>query len=144
MGKQLERERRELHRELHATSQEVTHERMDGQKNLTAEKWEAHAREHIRHDHEHAMIASNFQSYKSESNEWRSALNDLRGTFMPRVEIDFERAEQNRRLDQLEDAAIRSVGRREGSVTARAFIYGTISIIATVIGAAILILSLKQ
>jgi len=84
------RQRWVAHRELHA-----------GEKELDLQKWEAHREQH-------SSIARNLTEYKSQSNEWRGSLSDLRGTFATKAELEA----LNIRLDSVQ----KIMDRFEGSL----------------------------
>ncbi len=57
--------------------------RIDGHINVENERW-------IGHKEQHSDLAHSLQEYKSEANEWRSTLSDLRLTFIPKAEFQSE------------------------------------------------------
>jgi uncharacterized coiled-coil DUF342 family protein len=56
---------------------------VDGLQVLANERWEAHK-------DRHAELAQSLTEYKSEANEWRATLQDLRLTFIPKAEFQSE------------------------------------------------------
>lgn len=50
---------------------------------LALERWTAHRREH-------ETVAESLRDYKHDANEWRSTLQDLRLTFIPKAEFQSE------------------------------------------------------
>ncbi len=61
----------------------AVNQKIDGLQVLANERWEAH-------NGRHEELAQSLRDYKSESNEWRATLSDLRLTFMPRSESESE------------------------------------------------------
>jgi hypothetical protein len=87
---ELSRERWAAHRDMHA-----------GERELEDQKWKGH-------DEQHASIARNLAEYKTNANEWRTSLSDLRSTFTTRAEsaardthIDSIEASLDRRFEDL-------------------------------------------
>ncbi len=58
-------------------------QKIDGLQVLANERWEAHKGQHDE-------LAQSLRDYKSESNEWRATLSDLRLTFIPKAEAESE------------------------------------------------------
>ena len=57
--------------------------RIDGHINVENERW-------IGHKEQHSDLAHSLSEYKSEANEWRQTLSDLRLTFIPKAEFQSE------------------------------------------------------
>ncbi len=57
--------------------------RIDGHINVENERW-------VGHKEQHADLARSLSEYKSDANEWRSTLSDLRITFIPKAEFQSE------------------------------------------------------
>jgi peptidoglycan hydrolase CwlO-like protein len=64
-------------------SRAAIEERIVGRWNLDDERWRGH-------EATHRDLARNLTEYKSESNEWRSTVSDLRATFLTKNEFDAE------------------------------------------------------
>ena len=47
---------------------------------IAEERWSAHR-------HQHEAVAESLREYKTDANEWRRTLSDLRGTFIPKAEF---------------------------------------------------------
>lgn len=58
-------------------------QRLLGQVELDAQRWEAHKTTH-------ADLAAALREYKADANEWRKTLADLRETFLTRATFDAE------------------------------------------------------
>ena len=64
-------------------SRAAIEERITGHWALDDERWRGHAESH-------KELASNLTNYKSDANEWRATLSDLRGNFLTKSEFDAE------------------------------------------------------
>ena len=64
-------------------SRAAIEERIVGRWNLDDERWRGH-------EATHRDLARNLSEYKTESNEWRSTVSDLRATFLTKNEFDAE------------------------------------------------------
>ncbi len=64
-------------------SRAAIEERIVGRWNLDDERWRGHKATH-------RDLARNLSEYKTESNEWRSTVSDLRATFLTKNEFDAE------------------------------------------------------
>ncbi len=68
----------------------ISDQRVSGLQELANERWNGHK---VQHDD----LARNLREYKSENNEWRGTLSDLRTDFLQKTEADSE----TRRLESL-------------------------------------------
>ena len=75
--------RRKNLKALEEADLEVINERARGRSALNEERWRGHSETH-------KDLATNLAAYKTESNEWRSTLSDLRLTFLSKTEFDAE------------------------------------------------------
>jgi hypothetical protein len=75
--------RRKNLKALEEADLEVINERARGRSALNKERWRGHSETH-------KDLATNLAAYKTESNEWRSTLSDLRLTFLSKTEFDAE------------------------------------------------------
>src|SRR6188472_3660163 len=75
-------------------------DRLDARAQLADERWDAHTEKHqsekelegekwSAHRAEHKAIAANLDAYKTEANEWRGTVTDLRSNFVTRAEHDL-------------------------------------------------------
>ena len=68
------------HRTTEVNLREYLEARIDSGGQLDEQRWEAHKEQHT-------AIARNLTEYKSQSNEWRGALSDMRLSFVTKDEI---------------------------------------------------------
>ena len=134
---ELAKERWTAHRELHA-----------GEKELAAQKWEGH-------EDQHESIARNLSEYKSQSNEWRGSLSDLRATFATAARVDGLEASMEHRLDELRasiatereerrDQQNLRTGQEEGISRTTAIILALIAAVGAVLGGIAVVVNLLK
>ncbi len=102
--------------------------RIDGHINVENERW-------IAHKEQHAELAASLREYKSEANEWRKTVSDLRSDFLLKSEsvAEIRRVESlvtglDARLDSVE-RGIQSINDR--SVATRGVFSDTRNVLAT-------------
>jgi hypothetical protein len=83
----------------------MTNLRIDNLSALHDERWAAHRSEH-------AVLADSLATYKTDANEWRSSLSDLRGTFVSEQLWMVEHRSLMARIEVLEKMGVESRSER--------------------------------
>lgn len=127
-----DQERAEAHAEKHASEKE-----------LSESKWAAHREQHD-------SIARNLAEYKTQSNEWRGSLSDLRLTFANKADVEALEGRLNAIREELRQAIITEreerrdqqnlrQGQERGVSQSTAIVVGAIAPVATVLTIAVIL-----